>query len=167
MTRISVESEADLFEVEQLFDLAFAPGRAALSSYRLRGEAPPIRALCFCARDDYDVIVGAVRYWPIRIETPPEIENGAAPALLLGPLAIHPTRQGEGVGAQLVLESLEAARGLGWRRVVLVGDAPYYARFGFRRAEIEMPGPTNPDRILAKALVEGAMDGIRGRAAPA
>lgn len=163
MTVIAVESAADGDEVERLLDLAFAPGRAALSSYRLRGDRPPIRALCLCARDDFGVIVGAIRYWPIQIETP----SGAAPTLLLGPLAVHPTRQGEGLGAQLMFESLDEARRLGWRRVLLIGDAPYYARFGFARAEIEAPPPTNPERVLAKALVAGGLDGIVGRARPA
>lgn len=162
MTRIAQETEAEASEVEQLFDLAFAPGRAALSSYRLRGAAPPITELCLSARDDFDVIVGAIRYWPI------EIVGSASrwPALLLGPLAVHPTRQGEGLAAELILESLERARDLGWRRVILVGDAPYYRRFGFARAEIGMPPPTNPDRVLAKPLVDGAMEGVRGDAAP-
>lgn len=163
MTRIIAEQERDQAEVEQLLDLTFAPGRGALSSYRLRDASEPVRALCLCVRDDYDVIVGAIRYWPIRIRT----ASADLPALLLGPLAVHPTRQGEGLGARLMLASLEEARRLGWERVLLVGDAPYYARFGFRRADIVMPGPTNPDRILAKELVEGAMDGVSGRATPA
>ena len=163
MTRIAREKPEDAYEVELLFDLAFAPGRAALSSYRLRGAAPPVAELCLCVRDDFDVIVGAIRYWAIRIGTP----TGDAPALLLGPVAVHPTRQGEGLASELIWESLDIARSLGWKRVLLVGDAPYYGRFGFNRAEIELPPPTNPERVLAKALVEGGLDGIAGKALPA
>lgn len=160
MARILQERERDSDEVEQLFDLAFAPGRATLSSYRLRGASEPIADLCLCARDDFDVIVGAIRYWPIRIEA----EELSWPALLLGPLAIHPTRQGEGIGAELMLESLDRARALGWERVLLVGDEPYYRRFGFRRAAVDMPGSTNPDRILMKRLIHDDGAAVKGRA---
>jgi len=76
---------------------------------------------------------------------------------------VHPTRQGEGLGGQLIAHSLDHARELGWARVLLVGDAPYYRRFGFERmAGIKLPPPTNPDRVLGQALVEGGFDGITG-----
>jgi predicted N-acetyltransferase YhbS len=78
-------------------------------------------------------------------------------------VAVHPTRQGEGLGGLLINESLAEARKLGWERVMLVGDAPYYSRFGFQRLEgVEMPPPTNPDRVLGLALKGGAWDGVRG-----
>ena len=152
------ETPDDRAEVEYLFDLAFAPGRTALSSYRLRDGVEPVAALCLVARDD-DVLAGAIRYWPVRI--------GAAgdPALLLGPVAVHPTRQGEGLGALLIAESLHRALALGWTRVILVGDAPYYGRFGFTRAAaraLDYPPPTNPDRLLARPLAPGAFDGVAG-----
>ncbi|MCB1371848.1 MAG: N-acetyltransferase, partial [Rhodobacteraceae bacterium] len=65
----------------------------------------------------------------------------------------------------LIGESLERARELGWTRVILVGDEPYYRRFGFthaRAAGLDFPPPTNPDRLLARPLVPGAFDGITG-----
>jgi predicted N-acetyltransferase YhbS len=77
---------------------------------------------------------------------------------------VHPTRQGEGLGAALILRVLEDAREGGWSRVVLVGDLPYYARFGFQRLRgVEMPPPTNPERILGVELREGAWEGVAGR----
>lgn len=159
MFRLLPETPRDGDEVEYLLDLAFAPGREALSSYRLRRGVAPIAPLCRVARDDYDALVGAIRYWPVRI--------GAAgtPALLLGPIAVHPTRQGEGLGRILIGETLARAVELGWRRAVLVGDEPYYGRFGFTRAEAEglaFPGPVNPERLLARSLVPGAMAGVSG-----
>jgi predicted N-acetyltransferase YhbS len=91
------------------------------------------------------------------------VRVGGAEALLLGPVAVHPTHQGEGLGGWLIRESLERARAHGWARVMLVGDAPYYGRFGFARLEgVEMPPPTNPARVLGLALVPGAWDGIAG-----
>ena len=83
--------------------------------------------------------------------------------LLLGPIAVHPTRQGEGLGALLINESLSEARRLGWERAMLVGDAPYYARFGFEKLDaVVMPPPTNPDRVLGLALKAGAWVGVVG-----
>ncbi len=151
--RIAKETEEDWWEVEALFDLAFAPGREALSSYRLRDGVPPVADLCLTARDDMGILAGAIRYWPVRV--------GTAPVLLLGPIAVHPTRQGEGVGALLIENSL--ARAQGWDRAMLVGDAPYYGRFGFDRlVGVTMPPPTNPARVLGRALKPGAWDGVSG-----
>lgn len=157
MFHLTPETEEDGYEVEYLYDLAFAPGREALSSYRLRDGVAPVDGLCLVARDDYDVLAGAIRYWPVVI--------GAArdKALLLGPVAVHPTYQGEGLGGLLVRESLERARALGWTRVILVGDAPYYGKFGFERADtLAFPPPTNPERLLCRALSDGAFDGVSG-----
>lgn len=141
MWRLRQEEEADWWAVEALYDLCFAPGREALSSYRLRDGVPPVAALSTVAEDPDGIIGGAIRYWPVEV--------GGMPALLLGPIAVHPTRQGEGLGAGLMRETLHRAQDLGWHRVLLVGDAPYYARFGFERLDqVEMPPPTNPERVL-------------------
>lgn len=154
MIELQTEGSEDWWEVEALLDLCFAPGREALSSYRLREGVAPVAELCLLAREAGEV-AGAIRYWPVRV--------GQAPALLLGPVAVHPTHQGEGLGGYLILESLARARALGWPRVLLVGDAPYYGRFGFRRLDgVEMPPPTNPERVLGLALEAGAWDAIRG-----
>ena len=156
MLRLTEESAEDWWEVEALYDLCFAPGREALSSYRLRDGVPPVPELCLVARDEAGIVGGAIRFWPVRV--------GEHDALLLGPVAVHPTRQGEGLGGFLIRESLAKAAELGWARVMLVGDEPYYSRFGFARLDgVEMPPPTNPDRVLGQALVEGAWDGVRGR----
>lgn len=159
MLRLAVETPEDWWEVEALFDLAFAPGREALSSYRLRQGTGPVPDLSLVARDDDGTLGGAIRVWPVRI--------GDTPALLVGPVAVHPTRQGEGLGGSLIRESLGRAGQLGWQRAMLVGDAPYYGRFGFRRLEgVEMPPPTNPDRVLGIDLTDGAWAGITGPVRP-
>lgn len=158
MITLSQETKDDEWEVENLFDLSFAPGREALSSYRLRGASDPVAALCTVARNELDIIVGAIRYWPIAIG------DARVPCLLLGPIAVHPTTQGEGLGGTLIRETLAVARDLGWQRVMLIGDAPYYKRFGFTRADsVAFPPPTNPDRLLWRGLVDGALDGVAGK----
>jgi len=157
MFRILPETPEDDYEVEYLYDLAFAPGRTALSSYRLRDGIPPVAGLSCVARDEYDVLAGAIRYWPIRIG------EAGSPALLLGPIAVHPTRQGEGLGGLLIGESLDLAHKSGWERVILVGDLPYYGRFGFERVPVEMPPPTNQDRVLGRAMHNGGLLGVSGK----
>lgn len=159
MFRLMQETPDDGTEVEMLFDLAFAPGRTALSSYQLRAGVAPIAALCVVARDEFDTLAGAIRYWPVAVG------EARTPILLLGPVAIHPTRQGEGLGRLLIGETLDRARELGWRAAVLVGDEPYYARFGFTRAaaaRIVFPEPTNPDRVLAAELVDDGLEDCVG-----
>ena len=153
--RLEQEKAEDWWEVEALYDLCFAPGREALSSYRLREGVAPVGPLCLTARDEQGILAAAIRFWPVRV--------GGREALLLGPVAVHPTHQGEGLGALLIRETLARARAEGWERVMLVGDAPYYGRFGFEKLEgVEMPPPTNPDRILGVALAEGAWEGVTG-----
>jgi len=152
---LAAENADDLWEVEALYDTCFAPGRTALSSYRLREGVPPVSGLSLVARDELDILAGAIRFWPVLV--------GGHTSLLLGPVAVHPTRQGEGLGALLIETSLELAGPQGWDRVMLVGDAPYYGRYGFERLDnVIMPPPTNPDRVLGRALREGAWDGIAG-----
>ena len=111
---------------------------------------------------DEDRIAGAVRFWPVRV-------GERWQAMLLGPIAVHPIHQGEGLGAALMRAGLLAARDAGVERILLVGDLAYYGRFGFARLDgVEMPPPTNPDRVLGcwdwagvagrvgRALPEGA-----------
>lgn len=153
---MTAEIPDDHWEVEALYDTCFAPGREALSSYRLRDGIPPVAGLSIVARDGDGILGGAIRYWPVRI--------GAAKALLLGPVAVHHTRQGEGLGRMLIEESLALADPQKWERVMLVGDAPYYQRFGFLPlTDVLMPPPTNPARVLGLPLSPGAWDGIRGQ----
>jgi predicted N-acetyltransferase YhbS len=112
----------------------------------------PLRS-CVWSRDR--TLAAAIRYWPVRI--------GDRDALLLGPVAVHPTRQGEGLGGFLIRESLAIALALNWHRVLLIGDAPYYRRFGFEKVDdVIMPPPTNPDRILGHSLTENAWKDVQG-----
>ena len=155
MFTLSPETKKDWWEVEALYDLCFAPGREALSSYRLRDGIPPVARLSRVARDEQGILGGAIRYWPVRI--------AGQRVLLLGPVAVHPTAQGEGLGGALIRDSLAQANSEGWARVLLVGDAPYYRRFGFEKRDgVEMPPPTNPDRVLGLELIPGAWDGVQG-----
>ncbi len=153
MYHLNHEEPHDYWEVEALYDLCFAPGREALSSYRLRDGVDPVGALSLVARDGDGILAGAIRFWPVRV--------GGAAALLLGPIAVHPTRQGEGLGGALINDSLNRAEGTGWTRVLLVGDAPYYSKYGFKLLEDAlMPPPTNPARVLGKGDWSGVCGAV-------
>ncbi len=157
MFQLTPECPGDVWEVEYLLDLAFGQGRRSLSSYRLRENVDPVPELCFVARDDAGVVSGAIRYWPITIG------RERFDSLLLGPIAVHPILQGEGLGSLLIRHSLRIAAVAGWERVVLIGDESYYGRFGFTKIDrLEFPSPTDPARILAMPLVSGALDGVSG-----
>ncbi|AFO90372.1 N-acetyltransferase [Phaeobacter inhibens] len=158
MIELKAEQPEDRWEVEALYDLCFAPGREALSSYRLREDVPPVSGLSQVARDTDGLLAGAIRFWPVRIG------EAGWPALLLGPVAVHPTHQGEGLGGALIRDSLAKAAERGWSRALLVGDAPYYVRFGFTPlCGVEMPPPTNPDRVLGLDLVSEGWTDVRGQ----
>lgn len=156
MIELKSEQPEDRWEVEALYDLCFAPGREALSSYRLRDDVPPVLGLSQVARDSDGILAGAIRFWPVHV--------GDYDALLLGPVAVHPTRQGEGLGGSLIRDSVAQAQDSGWARMMLVGDHPYYQRFGFERLHgVEMPPPTNPDRVLGLEIEAGSWNGIQGK----
>jgi predicted N-acetyltransferase YhbS len=96
-------------------------------------------------------------------------QRGGIPALLLGPLAVDDTCRKLGVGAALMAHALAAAEARGHRAVILLGDAPYYARFGFsaqKASRLSLPGPFERDRLLGLELCEGALDGAAGLIAP-
>jgi predicted N-acetyltransferase YhbS len=130
------------------------------SSQKLRRGRRPSEGLAFVARDGATGrIVGTVRLWDVAAG-----EGGAA-ALLLGPLAVEPSLKGEGIGKALMSHAISEAKRLGHRAILLVGDAPYYARFGFSAAKTKasaMPGPYERHRFLALELVPGALDGASG-----
>ena len=94
-----------------------------------------------------------------------DVIAGDTGALLLGPLAVDPALKNAGIGSALIREAIAEAARLGHRAILLVGDEPYYARFGFsaqKTGSLAMPGPYERHRFLALELVEGALDGAQG-----
>jgi len=133
--RVEPETAGDADTVEALVLAAFGPGRFAKTAERLRENARP--AFGFVIRSKGRTI-GSVRLWPVRV--------GETPALFLGPIAVETASRREGMGAALVRACLEAAGDTG---VLLVGDPPYFERFGFRPAPgPRLPGPVDPRRVM-------------------
>lgn len=160
MIHLGVEAPAEAGAREILLDRAMGEDRFTKSSERLREGRLPADGLALVARDG-ERLVGTVRLW--------NVSAGGRDALLLGPLAIAPECQGDGVGSKLMRLALNRAGMLGHGAVVLVGDAPYYSRFGFSNgltARMLMPGPVDRNRFLALELREGALHGAAGMIVP-
>lgn len=152
---IDEEAPGEAGAREALLDRAMGPGRFAKPSQRLRDGRLPELALV--AREK-SRLVGSLRLWSVAA-------TGARGLVLLGPLAVDPGRQGEGIGAGMMRRALNRATAAGRGAVLLVGDAPYYARFGFSAAvaqNLEMPGPVDRHRFLGLELRPGALKEARG-----
>jgi len=155
MLTIDEEVPGEAGAREVLLDRAMGPERFAKTSQRLRDGRLPELAL---AAREGGRLVGTVRLWAISAA-------GAGSLLLLGPLAVVPECQGEGIGARLMRSALNRAAATGHGGVILVGDAPYYRRFGFSAAltqNLEMPGPVERHRFLGHELRPGALAEARG-----
>ncbi|MBO0663282.1 N-acetyltransferase [Jiella sp. MQZ9-1] len=142
--------------IELIADEAFGPGRFARAAERVREMAPHDRELSFVAEHEAEII-GSVRLTPILV--------GAAPSLLLGPLAVRPAYKNRGAGKALMRLSAEAAKAKSERSIILVGDPPYYEPLGYYPlppGTIAMPGPVDPRRLLGLELVAGGLDGVAG-----
>ena len=157
MITLRQERPADVEAREALLDQAFGGTRNRKTSQRLREGRLPAEGLSFIAVDSRRVI-GTARLWSV-------VCGNGQPALLLGPVAVAANSRNRGIGAALVRRALRDARRLGHGAVILVGDAPYYSRFGFAGATaagLKLPGPFERHRLLALELVPGALDGAGG-----
>jgi predicted N-acetyltransferase YhbS len=183
MATIRQERPADVAAREALLDLAYGPARFGKTSERLReGRLPelalvasegrraarcqaewtpvsrPDSALTLDSRAPDGALIGMVQLWQV-------FAGPDRPALLLGPLAVHPGWRKRGIGSTLVRQALRAAAARGRASVLLVGDAPFYGRFGFsseKTGALWLPGPYEPHRLLGHELKPGALDGARG-----
>jgi predicted N-acetyltransferase YhbS len=155
---IRTELPSDVVFRTRLLDKAFGKTRVRKTSERLREGRLPADGLAFTALDAKGRVIGSVRLWSI-------IAGSAGPSLLLGPLAVDCKAQGKGIGRALMDHAINTARVLGHDSVLLVGDAPYYNRFGFDVAHtrsLHLPGPVDRARFLGLELTPGALDGAEG-----
>jgi predicted N-acetyltransferase YhbS len=180
MVTIRHERPGEVAAREALLDASYGPVRITKTSERLReGRLPELSLVAADGRR----IVGSVRLWPVsagrgrhsRCEASAGLEHSRCEAsasleprgglLLLGPLAVASDVRKRGIGSTLVQQALREAGRLGHGAVLLVGDAPYYGRFGFsseKTGALWLPGPYERHRLLGVELVPGALDGARG-----
>jgi predicted N-acetyltransferase YhbS len=162
MTIFGPERAGDAAAREVLLDRVFGEGRFAKTCEALRRGRMPSPGLSFAARNDGG-LVGSVRLWDI-------IAGTAGPAVLLGPLAVAPEMQGRGIGSTLMRHAIHEAALSGHRAILLVGDEPFYGRFGFTSMAVkalDLPGPVERDRFQGLELTPGALAGVRGLVVPA
>lgn len=161
MNSIRAERPQDGPLIEALLDQTFGVERHARPSYRLRDGVAPLTGLCFVS-EMAKQITGTIRYWPVLV-------GSAQSALLLGPIAVHPDHEGQGIGGRLIRASLEEAKVAGHHRVFAVGAAGYLGRFGFGPTTdlgIRLPALDDPGRLLALALTPDALKGVNGTLLP-
>jgi predicted N-acetyltransferase YhbS len=157
---IRAEKVSDVVAREALLDACFGENRQLRTCQRLRDGCAPAEGLAFSAMAD-GYLVGTLRLW--------HVSAGGIPALMLGPLAVEASSRKFGVGTALMDHALAAATTRGHRAVILLGDAPYYARFGFSSAKtagLSLPGPFERERLLGLELTPDALDGGCGMIVP-
>jgi predicted N-acetyltransferase YhbS len=157
---IRAERGSDVAPREALLDACFGANRHMRTCQRLRDGRAPAEGLALSVVRQ-GRLVGTVRLW--------HVSAGGVPALVLGPLAVDPSCRQLGIGAALMKHALAAAKARGHGAVILLGDAPYYARFGFsafKTSELSLPGPFEQDRLLGLELRDGALNGAWGMIAP-
>jgi predicted N-acetyltransferase YhbS len=149
LIQIFPASAADVPEIEMLLDAGFGPARRNRTAYRLRDNAAPLPALSFVARVDGQ-LVGSLQCWPLQVRG---VSGSASPLILLGPVVTAADWQGQGIASRLLDTALAAADADGAPPVLLIGDAPFYGRFGFSAAATggwQLPGPVDRARLLLR-----------------
>jgi len=157
---IRAERPSDVAAREALLDACFGENRHLRTCQRLRDGRAPAKGLALSAMRE-GRLIGTVRLW--------HVSAGGVPALMLGPLAVDSQCRKLGLGAALMERALAAAKALGHGAVILLGDAPYYNRFGFsplKTVELSLPGPFERDRLLGLELHQGALDEAWGMIVP-
>jgi len=157
---IRAERTSDVVAREALLDACFGDNRHTRTCQRLRDGRAPAEGLAFSAMAR-GRLVGTLRLW--------HVSAGGVPALVLGPLAVDSAYRKLGVGAALMVHAIAAATARGHRAVLLLGDAPYYSRFGFsaeKAKELTLPGAFERERLLALELVPGSLEAAWGMVVP-
>lgn len=140
--------------IDSLLDDRFGPARRNRTAYRLRDRSDVLPAYSFVAMDG-DTLLGSLQCWPIRLKS---VGGARQPMILLGPVAVAAAREGKGIASALMRTSLAALDADNSPPVLLIGDAPFYGRFGFSAAATrhwELPGPVDHDRLLLRGPTTG------------
>lgn len=149
--------------IEALLDRAFGANRQGRTAYRVRAGTDPIAGLSFAALRDDGRLAGTIQCWPVALAC----EDGTRrPLVMVGPVAVEPDWQQEGIGRDLMAAMLAAADAAGEDALMLIGDPEYYGRFfGFsadRTGDWQLPGPFERHRLLARGANVPQCAGLLG-----
>jgi putative acetyltransferase len=159
MITVRAEQKSDREAVHRINRLAFGQPLEAdlVDSIRDGGNA----IISLIAADEDGAVLGHILFSPVTLL--PAIPG--VRGLGLGPMAVHPDRQRQGIGSMIVRAGLDRARTMGYDFLVLLGHPGYYPRFGFRVAEeagIRCPYDAPPEAFMVLELTPGCLAGYRG-----
>ena len=168
MFRFAPLAEIAPHTLDALLDRAFGVERHARTAYKIRAGVDPIASLSF-ARIEDGALAGVILCWPVVLTGD---DGSSTPLVMVGPVAVDPPLQNQGLGHALMAHMLDAAaRERLDDRLMLIGDPEYYGRFfGFtaaRTAGWRLPGPLDPRRLLARGAATPAIGGMLGPRASA
>jgi predicted N-acetyltransferase YhbS len=148
MTHLIPLSACPNADIENLLDAAFGVDRKSRTAYKLRRGMVAIDALSFGVTDA-DTLIGSIQCWPVQIK---DAHGDIFPLVLVGPVAVDPSRQNQGIGQQLMHATLGAVTPSA-PPMVMIGDPEYYGRFGFSdngTSGWTLSGPFEPRRLLLR-----------------
>lgn len=164
---IRLEEENDYRKVEfitrEAFWNVYKPGcDEHLIVHKIRKVPAFIKELCFVACVD-DEIVGNIIYSRAKVinDSIKEFE-----VLCMGPIGVLPFFQGQGIGSLLMNHSIEKAKELGYKAIIIFGNPNYYHRFGFTNAKeygIQTSSGESFEAFMALELYDGGLNGISGK----
>jgi len=108
----------------------------------------------------HDRVIGHIIYSPASVG---KMVEGAA----LGPMAVLPEHQRQGIGSKLVEAGNRKIRDEGYPFIIVVGHPEYYPRFGFRPASkygIKCEWDVPDDVFMVRILDQAKMQGVSGLA---
>jgi putative acetyltransferase len=146
MIAMRPETPADIPAIRRVIEAAFGQTAEVVLVDQLRDDGDLVLSL---VAEDAGVVVGHIAFSRL------EVEDAAArfDALALAPIAVHPSRQGEGIGSGLVRTAHDMLRQRGEHLIVVLGDPDYYQRFGYDRERAEgFESSYQSDSLMALAL---------------
>lgn len=154
---IREERQGDLAAIRDLNERAFGQDQEANIVDALRSNGAVLLSLVATSNGH---VVGHIMYSPLSI-------GGKVSGAALGPMAVLPEYQGQGIGSELVKKGNQRLRNDGWPFIIVLGHAEYYPRFGFKPASThgitcEWEVPDNVFMVLI--LDEAKMRGVSGLA---
>jgi putative acetyltransferase len=156
---IRAERAGDEAQVREVNQLAFGQPVEADLVDRLRRISE--EAVSLVAVDDR-AVVGHILFTPVEVDSNPRPIRGMG----LAPMAVHPERQRDGIGSELVRQGLKLLGERGIPFVVVVGHPEYYPRFGFVPASshgLRSQWDEVPDEAFMVLVLDAeAMRGVSG-----